>query len=75
MLFTELHKVGKTESQQACWTPFVYIIEDSGSDSYMSIEETPATFYICMEPWLLFTFIKRDVLSTISALQEEQNSS
>lgn len=74
MLFTESHKVGKAESEQACWTAFVYIIEASGSDSHMSIGETPATFYIYMESWLLFTFIKRDVLTTVSAFQEEQNS-
>lgn len=75
MLFTELHKVGKAESEQACWTSFVYIIEASGSDSHMSIGETPATFYIYMESWLLFTFIRRDVFSTVSAFQEERNSS
>lgn len=74
MLFTELHKVGKAESQQACWTSFVYIIKASGSDSHKSIGETSATFFIYMVSWL-FTLIGRDVFSTVSAFQEEQNSS
>lgn len=75
LLFTMLHKVGKAESEQACWTSFVYIIKASGTDFHMSIGETPATFCIYMESWLPFTFIWHDVLSTGSAFPEEQNSS
>lgn len=75
LLFTMLQKVGKAESEQACWTSFVYMIKASGTDFHMSIGETPATFCIYMESWLPFTFIWHDVLNTGSAFLEEQNSS
>ena len=75
LLFTMLHKVRKAESEQACWTSFVYIIKASGTDFHMRIGETPASFCIYMESWLPFMFIWHDVLSAGSAFPEEQNSS
>lgn len=74
LLFTIVHKVGKGESDRAYWTSFVYLIKASGTDFHMSRGETPATFPVCMESWLPFSFIWHDVLSIGAAFPEEQNS-
>jgi len=75
LLFTMLHKVGKAESEQACWTTFVYIIKASATDFHMIIGETPATSCIYLDSWLPFTLIWYGILSTDSAFLEEKNSS